>query len=151
MKKLFALLLLTAALPLAAQTKKSSDAATVAAEHSDIGVVEDKSAPAAHTTHSDAQWYPEAGLGLFIHWGIASVRAINISWPMIPGRTLAKEKVSAAERERIIRESDYNLTGEPNEITPNEYWSMAKDFNPSNYNPDKWLKAAKKAGFKYAV
>ena len=37
----------------------------------------------------EAQWYPDAGLGLFIHWGIASVKAINISWPMIPGRALS--------------------------------------------------------------
>ena len=28
---------------------------------------------------------------------------------------------------------------------------MAKDFNPQNYDPDKWLKAAQDAGFQYAV
>ena len=61
--------------------------------------------------HPDAQWFPDAGLGLFLHWGISSVRGINISWPMIPGRPLATKKVSAEERERIIRESDYNLDG----------------------------------------
>lgn len=25
------------------------------------------------TSHSDAQWFPQAGLGLFLHWGISSV------------------------------------------------------------------------------
>lgn len=29
----------------------------------------------AHNTHPYAQWFPDAGLGLFIHWGIASVDA----------------------------------------------------------------------------
>jgi alpha-L-fucosidase len=37
------------------------------------------------------------------------------------------------------------------EITPNQYWSVAKDFNPQKYDPYKWLKAAKAAGFSYAV
>ena len=134
---------------LAADTK-SKDKSTVQAEHGDIGVAEETSA--SHTQHPDAQWYPDAGLGLFIHWGIASVKAINISWPMIPGRALAKKHITdPAERERIIREGDYNLDGKPNSITPNEYWELAKDFNPQKYDPDKWLKAAKAAGFEYVV
>jgi alpha-L-fucosidase len=129
--------------------KPDDDKATVKAEHTTIGVEPAKEA--AHTSHPAAQWFPDAGLGLFIHWGIASVKAINISWPMIPGRALATKELNAAERERVIREGDYNLDGKPNSITPNQYWAMAPDFNPSNYDPDKWLKAAKAAGFKYVV
>src|SRR2546428_11901213 len=85
---------------------------SVGSEHGVIGV----GAPAetAHTTHPDAQWFPEAGLGLFIHWGVASVRAMNISWPMFD-------------------------RGNGAQITPNEYWAAAKDFNPRKYDPDKWL------------
>lgn len=133
----------------AAETN-STDKAIVKDEHGDIGL--GKETASSHTQHPDAQWYPDAGLGLFIHWGIASVKAINISWPMIPGRALAREHITdPAERERIIRESDYNLNGKPNSITPNEYWEMAKDFNPRKYDPDKWLKAAKAAGFEYVV
>jgi alpha-L-fucosidase len=128
----------------------SSDTTTVNSEHGDIGL--GKETATTHTMNPDAQWYPDAGLGLFIHWGIASVKAINISWPMIPGRALAKTHITdPAERERIIREGDYNLDGHPNSITPNEYWSMARDFNPQDYDPDKWLKAAKSAGFEYVV
>src|SRR6185437_11117170 len=123
---------------------------TAKEEHNDIGV--GKETASTHTQNPDAQWYPDAGFGLFIHWGIASVKAINISWPMIPGRALAKKRIiDPAERARIIRESDYNLDGKPNSITPNEYWEMAKDFNPQHYDPDKWIKAAKAAGFQYAV
>ena len=127
------------------------DAETVKGEHAGIGVETPTMAKPGRTLHPDAQWFPSAGLGLFIHWGISSVRAMNISWPMRPGRPLAKQKVNAEERERIIREADYNLNGKPPEITPEEYWAMAKDFNPKKYDPDKWLKAARKAGFKYAV
>ena len=123
----------------------SADAQTVQEEHALIGVSAQKSS--THTQHPDAQWYPEAGLGLFIHWGISSVKAMNISWPMIPGRPLAKQRIdNPAERERIVREGDWNLNGKQPEITPNQYWEMAKDFNPQKYDPDKWMKAAKAAG-----
>jgi len=71
---------------------------------------------------------------------------------MIPGRPLAAKEIDKAEeRARIVRESDYNLDGKPPAITPNEYWSMAKEFDPKRYDADKWMKAAKDAGFKYAV
>lgn len=129
---------------------KSAEAETVKDEHALIGVGAAKST--AHTLHPDAQWYSEAGLGLFIHWGLSSVKAMNISWPMIPGRALAKEHITdPAQRDRIIREEDWNLNGRKPEITPNQYWTMAKDFNPQAYEPNKWLKAAKEAGFTYAV
>src|SRR5262245_742301 len=96
----------------------------VKAEHDMIGA--GKESAASHTTHPDAQWYPDAGLGLFIHWGIASVRSMNISWPMIPGRALATKRIDdPAERQRIIREADWNLNGKPNGITPNAYFAMA--------------------------
>jgi alpha-L-fucosidase len=97
-------------------------------EHAALAVEAIKDSDLVHTTHPGAQWFPQAGLGLFIHWGIASVRAMNISWPMFD-----------------------RGTGTGAAITPNEYWTQAKDFNPKKYDPDKWLRAAKKAGFTYAV
>ena len=106
---------------------ETSNIESVQAEHEAIG-----NAPVttgfAHTTNPATQWYPDAGLGLFIHWGIASVKAINISWSMRDG-----------------------LNGKPAQISPNDYFAMAKDFNPQHYDPNKWLSAAKAAGFTYAV
>ena len=68
---------------------------------------------------------------MFIHWGLASLGGNQeLSWAM-------------------IRDTPF----EPNsrKMTPNNYYAMAKDFNPANYHPDRWLKAAKDAGFTYAV
>lgn len=131
-------------------TQKSRDEKTVQAEHGMIALGGEKASE--HTQHPDAQWYPDAGLGLFLHYSICSVKAMNISWPMIPGRPLASKRIDdPAERERIIREEDWDLKGKKPSITPNQYWEMAKDFNPQQYNPDKWLKAAKEAGFTYVV
>ncbi len=39
--------------------------------------------PFSHTTHPDAQWFPAAGMGLFMHWGIHSVAGAQPSWDMI--------------------------------------------------------------------
>jgi len=137
---------LFSALKISAQNK---DKEIVKTEHSMIDMTEEKKA--THSNHPDAQWYPEAGLGLFIHWGLASVKNLDISWPMIPGRALVNKKLDSAELVRVVAQKDYNLNGKPAAITPNEYWAMAKDFDPKNYDSEKWIKAAKDAGFKYAV
>src|SRR5688572_26833647 len=97
--------------------KPAQPPAEVKEEHSVIGVAGAAKEPdtSQHTQHPGAQWFGDAGLGLFIHWGIASVRAMNISWPMFDRGTGAA-------------------------ITPDEYWTQAKDFNPKKYDPDKWIK-----------
>jgi alpha-L-fucosidase len=112
--------LLAAALLFAAEDVKD--------EHKALGLSDTIAKEGEHTQHPGAQWFPEAGLGLFIHWGLSSVKAINISWPMMDGRGQAG-----------------------NQITPNEYWKQVSSFNPQKYDPNKWLKAAKQAGFTYAV
>ena len=114
--------------------------------------VNERVAGVSHTMHPDAQWYPDAGLGLFIHWGLSSVKNLDASWPMVVGWGVQSKKIDAAEIERIVREKDYQSIndGRPY-MTPNDYWAMARNFNPKNYDPDKWLKSAREAGFTYAV
>ena len=75
--------------------------------------------------HPDAQWFPKAGLGLFVHLGIASVHGgIDLSWAMLA-----------------------NKSWEDDEISPMEYWKLADKWNPAKFKAEKWVKAAKKAGF----
>jgi alpha-L-fucosidase len=128
---------------------QNKDTKNVNAEHGMINMATEK--VTTHSLHPDAQWFPDAGLGLFIHWGLASVKNLDISWPMIPGRALSGKKLDSEELARVVREKDFNLNGKPPVITPKAYFAMAKDFNPGKYDPDKWIKAAKEAGFKYAV
>ena len=86
-------------------------------------------APHPGTPIPDAQWFPEAGLGLFIHWGLASPRASgDLSWGMLANKPW-KDKT----------------------ITPNDYYSAIKDWDPSKMDYDKILWAAKAAGANYAV
>jgi alpha-L-fucosidase len=80
------------------------------------------------TDHPDAQWFGNASLGLFLHWGISSVHGdIDLSWPMI-----------------------LNM-GRGVKLKPTDYWNLADDFKAENYDPNVWLKSAKEAGFEYAV
>lgn len=80
--------------------------------------------------HPEAQCFPTAGLGLFMHFGIHSVKGIQPSWAMIEG---------------------FPWT-DPEEYTPpEEYFKLARQFNPIHFNPDQILKAASDAGIRYAV
>lgn len=79
--------------------------------------------------HPDAQWFPKAGLGLFIHIGLASVHGnADLSWSMYA-----------------------NKSWEDREIPPYEYWKFADTWNPVKFNFKKIVKQAKAAGFKYIV
>jgi alpha-L-fucosidase len=87
-----------------------------------------KEEPTFPNPHHEAQWFPDASLGLFMHWGIHSVVGAQPSWDMI---------------------SHYRYGGKV--APPDRYYALADQFDPQKYDPDKWLKAAKEAGFTYAV
>jgi alpha-L-fucosidase len=83
------------------------------------------SAPRMRALHS---WFYKAALGLFVHWGPCSEAEVEISWSM------------------------YKNTNAPNPYWPPEkYNALAGRFDPQNYDPDKWLGAAARAGFKYTA
>ncbi len=86
--------------------------------------------PFERTRHPDARWFPKAGLGLFMHWGIHSVKGVQPSWAMI---------------------KDYPAGGVAEMHPPERYYALAPQFNPQRYDPDAWMTAAKAAGFTYAV
>lgn len=67
------------------------------------------------------EWYQEARFGMFIHWGLYA----------IPAR---------GEWVRSIEE-----------IPEEEYLPFFDEFDPVDYDPKKWARAAKEAGMKYAV
>ena len=68
------------------------------------------------------QWFQDAKLGIFIHWGIYSVRGVTESW------------------------SFYN-----NYLSYDEYMSQLDGFTAKSYNPAEWAKLIKESGAKYTV
>ena len=83
------------------------------------------------TPHVDSRWFSSAGMGLFIHYGIASAGCVELSWAMIKDATFNQKNRGV--------------------ITPNTYYALAPQMTAANYHPERWLKAAKEAGFGYAV
>jgi alpha-L-fucosidase len=68
------------------------------------------------------EWFGNAKLGIFIHWGIYAVRGVSESW------------------------SFYN------EYLPyDEYMSQAKGFTAKNYDPKAWVDLIKESGAQYTV
>jgi alpha-L-fucosidase len=68
------------------------------------------------------QWFQDAKLGIFIHWGMYSVNGIGESW------------------------SFHNK-----EISYADYLKQMKGFTASKYNPDAWAALIKESGARYAV
>lgn len=68
------------------------------------------------------QWFQDAKLGVFIHWGIYSVNGISESWAF------------------------FN-----NYINHDNYMKQLNGFNASRYNPDEWTKLIKESGAQYSV
>ncbi|MDY6028348.1 MAG: alpha-L-fucosidase [Prevotella sp.] len=86
--------------------------------------------PFERTTHPEAQWYPKAGLGLFIHWGIHCVTGTDPSWSMLSNVPWLKNDPP---------------------VKPQKYYKLAEEFQPGRYDAEKWVLAAKNAGFQYVV
>jgi len=140
-----------------AQQTSKEEADRIKMEHEQIGITEDKKSGYVHTLNPGAQWFPEAGFGLFVHWSIASIKEVDLSWPMMAGTQIGWKNPlpDSATVAKFIKDGDY-FAGHHCELdnsclTPNQYWEQAKQFNPQSYDPDKWLKAAKAAGMTYAV
>ena len=74
------------------------------------------------TRHPKMDWFENARLGIFIHWGIYSVNGIPESW------------------------SFFN-----NYISYEDYMKQLSGFNASNYDPNLWVKLIKESGAGYAV
>lgn len=67
------------------------------------------------------EWFRNARFGMFIHWGIYAIPAHG-EW---------------------VRQNE--------KLSIEDYQPFFDTFNPLDYNPRKWAKAAKEAGMKYAV
>jgi alpha-L-fucosidase len=119
--------------------EKTGSTSDVGTQHAQIGVA--KHQASSRTNHPDAQWFPDAGLGMFFHWGISSVFGIgDLSWSMINDDGFRQRQLD-----------HYGYAALQARMSPEKYWSQANLFNPDRYEPRKWLEAAKRTGVKYAV
>ena len=66
------------------------------------------------------EWFSQAKLGIFIHWGIYSRGDWGESWPI------------------------YNKR-----VSMEDYMAQKADFTATNYNPEEWVSLIKESGAKY--
>lgn len=78
------------------------------------------------------KWWEEARFGMFIHWGV---------YAQFGGVYKGHEQARGGA-EWIMNRS---------KIPVDEYQAMAKQFNPTQYNADEWVRMAKDAGMKYLI
>ncbi|HEY1112394.1 MAG TPA: alpha-L-fucosidase [Chitinophagaceae bacterium] len=76
----------------------------------------------ADSIREKMQWFADAKLGIFIHWGIYAVNGVDESW------SFYNKKVSYAS-----------------------YMDQLKGFTASKYNPEVWADLIKESGARYAV
>ena len=75
------------------------------------------------TTEEDKmQWFKDAKLGIFVHWGYYSVNGISESWSMYHKK-----------------------------ISYEDYMDQGKGFTAENYDPEAWAELFKKSGARYSV
>ena len=77
------------------------------------------------------KWFNDARFGMFIHWGLYAIPAGEY-----------KGQRSLGIGEWIMQRL---------KIPVREYEQLAKQFNPTKYNPDEWVQLAQDAGMKYIV
>lgn len=75
-------------------------------------------------------WFDTARFGMFIHWGPASQRGWELSWPLVGGSSA--------------------LPG-CQDVPVDEYHSTAKTFNPVKFDASAIARLAKEAGMQYGV
>jgi len=75
--------------------------------------------------------------GLFMHWGTYSQWGIVESWSLCP------EDEGWTQRRGPFSHSYFDYV--------KAYENLQTQFNPTDFNPDKWAAAAKEAGMKYVV
>jgi alpha-L-fucosidase len=77
-------------------------------------------------------WFRDARFGLFVHWGLYA--QAGGMWEGKPAGGPYGEWIMCHAKIKMA-----------------DYATLAKDFNPKNYDAEKWVLAAKEAGMKYLV
>ncbi|MFM8410415.1 MAG: alpha-L-fucosidase, partial [Alphaproteobacteria bacterium] len=78
----------------------------------------------------DGSWFAGARSGIFVHWSHASVRGLEVSWPLVGGAP---------------------WTDHPQAVPVDQYHATASSFAPRPWAARDWMRAARRARARYAV
>ena len=80
----------------------------------------------------DVQWFQDAKFGIFVCWGPCSIAETEIGWGRMGPRPGVGPQPSSG-------------------VPAEEYDNLYKQFNPTNFNADAWIKMMCDAGAKYMI
>ena len=93
-----------------------------------------------HNSASRSQWFEDARFGLFIHWGLYSELGGTWNGHTLPDKSLPNGNNWYSEWAQMRLE-----------IPKTDYQALAKTFNPTEFDAEKWAMETKLAGMKYLV
>lgn len=93
-------------------------------------------------SHQCPQWYKDAKLGMYIHWGICSVPA----WAPRKGGTPYAEWYGYCMNDPKNPTYQYHRKTYGENFTYDDFFPM---FKAEHYNPEEWVALAKMSGMKY--
>lgn len=94
-------------------------------------IAQKKGTETVYQQEKKLDWFRNAKLGLFMHWGPSSVEGVEISWAR--------------------QDHPHDHFGKGDKIPNEQYDALYKSFNPVKFDADAWMKFAKNVGFKYIV
>lgn len=80
-------------------------------------------------------WFQDQKLGVIFHWGLYSIPGIVESWQLSQEDSWAR-KIPWRTNMVELRE---------------DYWGLIHSFNPYKFEPTKWAKLCRQAGFRYMI
>jgi len=83
------------------------------------------------------EWFRDQKFALMMHWGTYSQLGLVESWAL-------------SDEDGDWSRNDIDWTDDMEEFKK-QYFDLNKTFNPIRFQPEKWAKAAKEAGFKYFI
>jgi alpha-L-fucosidase len=87
-----------------------------------------------------AEWFRDARFGMFIHFGLYSMLGGSYGGHTLPDPSLPNGKSWYAEWVQMRLE-----------VPSDEYKALAGEFNPVNFDADRWIEEARNAGMRYFV
>ncbi|MFD1432365.1 alpha-L-fucosidase [Lacticaseibacillus yichunensis] len=81
-------------------------------------------------------WFQDQKIGLLMHWGLYAVAGIVESWQLSDEDTWARGKHPFRPNMKQLK---------------HDYWGLAKQFDPENYDPAAWANLFKEAGIRYTI
>ncbi len=88
--------------------------------------------PTTTTKNDRLGWWREARFGMFIHWGVYSALAGEWRGHKVEGYAEHIQRIAKINRDTYLEE-------------------VVKPFNPSSFNADEWVRAAKETGMGYII